>query len=48
MHDTPLQRFCYAFGFTLGLSIGILAISYGASSPSSLPVAPTPIHTYTY
>ena len=48
MHDTLTQRLCYALGVTLGLSIGILAFSFGASSPSSLPVAPNPIHTYTY
>ena len=48
MHDTLTQRLCYAFGVTFGLTIGILAFSFGANSPSSLPVAPSPIHTYTY
>ena len=48
MHDTLIHRLCYAFGVALGLTIGILAISFGANSPSTLPVAPNPIHTYTY
>ena len=48
MHDTLIQRFCYALGVTFGLTIGILAFSFGANSHSSLPIAPNPIHTYTY
>ena len=48
MHDTPTQRFCYAFGFAFGLAIGILAISYGANSYSSSPVAPNAIRAHTY
>ena len=48
MHDTPIQRFCYALGVTIGLTIGILAFSFGANSPSSLPVAPELTYTYTH
>ena len=48
MHDTLTQRFCYALGVTLGLSIGILAFSFGANSHSSLPVAPALTYTYTH
>ena len=48
MRDTLTQRLCYALGVTLGLTIGIIAFSFGANSPSSLPIAPNPIHTYTY
>ena len=48
MHDTLTQRLCYALGVTFGLTIGILAFSVGANSPSSLPVAPELTHTYTY
>ena len=48
MHDTPTQRLCYAFGVALGLTIGILAISYGANSYSSHPVAPNAIRAHTY
>ena len=48
MHDTPTQRLCYAFGVAFGLIIGILAILYGASSPSSSPVAPNAIRAHTY
>ena len=48
MHDTLTQRFCYALGVTFGLSIGILAFSFGANSHSSHPVAPIPVRTYAY
>ena len=48
MHDTITQRLCYALGVTLGLTIGILAFSFGANSHSSLPVAPELTYTYTH
>lgn len=48
MHDTPTQRFLHALGVTLGLTLGILAFSFGANSPATLPVAPELTYTYTH
>ena len=48
MHDTLIQRLCYALGIAFGLTIGIHAFSFGANSHSSLPVAPELTYTYTH
>ena len=48
MNDTLIHRLCHAFGFILGLTIAFFAISFGANSYSSLPVAPSTIRTQTY